>query len=356
MNCPNGLASAIRAKAPLRISFAGGGTDVPPFPEREGGCVLNATIDNYAWGSLRPRGDNRIRIESADFGLSLECAVDQDLELNGQLDLVKATIARLRAQNSRGFDVFLHSDAPPGSGLGSSSALIVGLVGLVKEFRNLPLTEYEVAHLAYMIERQDLKIQGGHQDQYASSFGGFNFIEFHADRVIVNPLRIHQDTINELEHNLLLCYTGTTRRSDRIIEDQTKRFEDRQQDTIRALRDQKQLALDMKNALLRHKLDEFGDLLHSAWQAKKNLSPKISNGSIDEMYETARKHGALGGKITGAGGGGYMLLYCQFERKHKVAEALKMQGFLPTEFAFEPHGLQTWRIHEDSIRDFPVGN
>jgi D-glycero-alpha-D-manno-heptose-7-phosphate kinase len=354
VNCANGNGAAIRTKAPLRISFAGGGTDVPPYPEREGGCVLNATIDNYAWGSLRARDDGRIRIESVDLNILLDCSGESDLEFNGQLDLVKAAILHLEAHNSKGFDVFLHSDAPPGSGLGSSSALMVGLVGLVKEFKNLPLTEYEVAQLAYLIERRDLGIQGGHQDQYASSFGGFNFIEFYGDRVIVNPLRIQQDTLNELEHNLLLCYTGTTRRSDRIIEDQTKRFESKQEDTLRALREQKQLAVDMKNALLRRKLDDFGDLLHSAWQSKKNLSSRISNSTIDEMYETARKCGALGGKITGAGGGGFMLFYCQFEKKHKVAEALKNLGASPTEFAFEPRGLQTWRVHENGVRHAAV--
>jgi D-glycero-alpha-D-manno-heptose-7-phosphate kinase len=339
----------------LRISFAGGGTDVPPYPEREGGCVLNATIDSYAWGSLRPRNDGRIRIESVDLGILVDCPADSELQFDGQLDLVKATIVRFQAHNSRGFDVFLHSDAPPGSGLGSSSSLIVGLVGLVKEFKSLPLTEYEVAQLAYLIEREDLKIQGGHQDQYASSFGGFNFIEFYEDRVIVNPLRIHQDTVNELEHNLLLCYTGTTRRSDKIIEDQTNRLEQEQEDTLRALRGQKQLATDMKNALLRRRLDDFGDLLHSAWESKKKLSPRISNSRIDEMYETARKTGALGGKITGAGGGGYMLLYCQFERKHKVAAALKQLGASPTEFAFESRGLQTWRVYENCVRHFAAG-
>lgn len=349
-NCQNGSATVIRTKAPLRVSFAGGGTDVPPYPEQEGGCVLNATIDHYAWGSLRPRDDGRIRIESVDLGISFVCRVESRLELDGQLDLAKATILRLEAQNSRGFDVFLHSDAPPGSGLGSSSALIVGLVGLVKELKALPLTDYEVAQLAYLIERQDLQIHGGHQDQYASSFGGFNFIEFLADRVIVNPLRIHQDTINELEHNLLLCFTGTTRRSDRIIEDQTKRFEERQVNTLQALKEQKQLAVDMKNALLRKQLDDFGDLLDAAWQSKKNLSPRISNSSIDEMYEVARDNGALGGKITGAGGGGYMLLYCQFELRHKVAEALKKLGVITTEFAFESRGLQTWRVNENHVR------
>lgn len=353
MNYPNGLASTIRAKAPLRISFAGGGTDVPPYPEREGGCVLNATIDHYAWGSLQPRDDGRIRIESVDLGILFDCLVESKLEFDGQLDLVKATIVRLEAQNSKGFDVFLHSDAPPGSGLGSSSALIVGLVGLVEEFKNSPLTDYEVAQLAYSIERQDLGIQGGHQDHYASSFGGFNFMEFYGDRVIVNPLRIHQDMLNELEHNLLLCYTGTTRRSDKIIEDQTKRFEEKQEATLRALGEQKQLAIDMKNALLTRRLDDFGDLLHSAWESKKNISPRISNNWIDEMYEAARKCGAIGGKITGAGGGGYMLLYCEFQKKHKVVEALKQLGAMPTEFAFESRGLQTWRIHE-TVRHIAV--
>jgi D-glycero-alpha-D-manno-heptose-7-phosphate kinase len=289
-------------------------------------------------------------------GIALDFSVDSKLELDGQLDLVKATILRLEAQNCRGFDVFLRSDAPPGSGLGSSSALIVGLVGLVKELKALPLTDYEVAQLAYSIERQDLRIQGGHQDQYASSFGGFNFIEFYADRVIVNPLRIPQDTINELEHNLLLCFTGTTRRSDRIIEDQTKRFEERQENTLQALHEQKQLAVDMKNALLRKRLDDFGDLLHFAWESKKQLSPRISNSSIDEMYQVARDNGALGGKITGAGGGGYMLLYCQFERKHKVAEALKRLGGINTEFAFEGRGLQTWRVNENHCGYRAVGN
>jgi D-glycero-alpha-D-manno-heptose-7-phosphate kinase len=340
----------IRAKAPLRISFAGGGTDVPPYPEREGGCVLNATIDNFAWGSLRPRADDKIEIESADLDLSLSYTVDSEMTFDGQLDLAKAAILRLGAKNSHGFDVFLHSDAPPGSGLGSSSALMVGLVGLVKEFKNLPLTEYEIAHLAYVIERQDLGIQGGLQDQYASSFGGFNFIEFEKDRVIVNPLRISKEVVNELEHNLLLCYTGTTRRSDHIIEDQTRRYKDNEAKTVTALRQQKQLALDMKNVLLQHRLNDFGDLLHSAWEAKKNLSPKISSSVIDEMYEEARKQGALGGKMTGAGGGGYMLFYCLFERKHKVAAALRRLGAVTAEFAFDNHGLQTWRAHEAGVR------
>jgi D-glycero-alpha-D-manno-heptose-7-phosphate kinase len=339
----------IRAKAPLRISFAGGGTDVPPFPEREAGCVLNATINRFAWGSLTPRNDGLIEIESADIGASLSYTVESEMAFDGQLDLVKAAIIRLGAKNSHGFDIFLHSDAPPGSGLGSSSALMVGLVGLVKEFKGFAYTSYDIAHLAYEIERQDLGIQGGFQDQYAASFGGFNFIEFYKDRIIVNPLRISQQVVNELEHNLLLCYTGSTRRSDHIIEDQKSRYEHNEAKTVQALREQKQLAIDMKNALLQHRLHDFGDLLHSAWESKKNLSPKISSALIDEMYANARQEGAQGGKMTGAGGGGYMLFYCAFEKKHKVAAALRKMGATPTEFAFDNYGLQTWRAYENSV-------
>ncbi|MHA1380642.1 MAG: GHMP family kinase ATP-binding protein [Candidatus Helarchaeota archaeon] len=334
----------IRSKAPLRISFAGGGTDVPPFPEKEGGCVLNATINKYAYGSLKPRNDGIIQIESLDFGFSTNYNVNEILVYDGKLDLVKAAIHKLGGQESSGFDLFLHSDAPPGSGLGSSSTMMVALVGLLKEFKNLPFTEYEIAHMAYIIERKELGIKGGLQDQYAATFGSFNFIEFYKDRVIVNPLKIRQDCINELEHNLLLCYTGKTRLSDRIIEDQTKRYKQNESDTLEGLRKQKELAIEMKNALLQRRFNHFGELLHYAWQFKKKMSPKISNQFIDEMYEIARKAGALGGKITGAGGGGYMLFYCFFERKHKVAEALMKLGASITDFAFEFNGLQTWQI------------
>jgi D-glycero-alpha-D-manno-heptose-7-phosphate kinase len=334
----------IRAKAPLRISFAGGGTDVPPYPQMAGGSVLNATINSYAWGSLRPRSDGTINIESADLNRCVSFTVKCNVEFNGELDLAKAAILRLGAQDSSGFDIFLRTDAPPGSGLGSSSALMVALVGLIKEFKNLPLTDYEIAEVAYKLEREDLGIKGGLQDQYAASFGGFNFMEFHSDRVIVNPLRVSKDIVNELEHNLLLCYTGKTRRSDCIIEDQVVRFEANESDTVNALADQKQLAVDMKNALLRRRLDDFGALLDAAWHSKKKMSSRISNEGIDALYDEARRSGALGGKITGAGGGGYMLFYCEFEKRHKVLEAVKRLGAIPTDLAFEEYGMQTWRV------------
>ena len=337
----------IRAKAPLRISFAGGGTDVPPFPAREGGLVLNATINRYAYGTLRPRTDDRIQIESVDFGQTTTYGVEDNVVFNGKIDLAKAAIREIVGRAGPGFELFLHSSAPPGSGLGSSSAMMVTLVGLLKEFRNLALTDYEVAELAYRIEREELGIKGGLQDQYAAAFGGFNFIELDGSRVVVNPLRMGADTILELEHNMLLCYTGTTRQSDHIIEDQTSRFEADEAETLAGLRVQKELAVQIKDALLRRRLSEFGALLDSAWQAKKRMSPRITNETIDEMYEEARRHGALGGKVTGAGGGGFILFYCDYQGKHRVAEALTRMGGVVEEFAFVHEGLRTWRAPTD---------
>jgi D-glycero-alpha-D-manno-heptose-7-phosphate kinase len=336
----------IRSKAPLRIGFAGGGTDVPPYPEREGGCVLNATINRYAYGSLTPRDDTQITIESLDFGISVNFDIQEDLPYDGKLDLIRAAIKKLIPPDSRGFDLIVHSEAPPGTGLGSSSTVMVALVGLLKEFANLPLTDYEIADMAYVIERKDLGIKGGLQDQYAATFGGFNFIEFLADRVIVTPLKIHLDVINELNHNFTLVYTGTTRMSANIIEDQVNRFTRGEEETLAGLRQLKEISIEMKNSLLRRNLNDFGTLLHEAWIAKKRNSSKITNPHIEEMYETARKAGALGGKISGAGGGGYLMLYCEFEKKHKVAEAMKRMGGTISDFSFSRYGLQTWRIND----------
>lgn len=334
----------IRAKAPLRVSFAGGGTDVPPFPAQEGGVVLSATINRYAWGTLRPRDDQQICINSLDFGTSMTYSSRSKLVYDGQLDLAKAAIMKIEGQHDRGFDLFLHADAPPGSGLGSSSAMMVALVGLLKEFHSLPLTDYEVAELAYTIERVDLGIQGGLQDQYAAAFGGFNFIEFMADRVIVNSLKISSDILNELEYNLLLCHTGKLRLSSHIIEDQVQRYERRESESLAALRELKRLTLEMKNALLGRRLDEFGALLHEEWQTKKRMSTRISSPELDELYDAARAEGAIGGKITGAGGGGYMLLYCRFDRKHRVEQVMRERGCEVHAMALEPLGLQTWRV------------
>ena len=338
----------IRAKAPLRISFAGGGTDVPPFPEREGGLVLNATINRYAYGTLRPRDDDSLQIQSLDYGLTAEFAAHEPLVFDGKLDLAKAAIRRFAGADERGFDLLLHSNAPPGSGLGASSAMMVALIGVLKEFRTLPRHRLRARRArAHASSARSSGISGGRQDQYAATFGGFNFIELYGDHVVVNPLRVAPDVMLELEHNLLLCYTGMTRQSDHIIADQTARYERSDADALAGLRAQKELAVEMKNALLQRRLRDFGELLHTAWEAKKRMSDRITNDRIEELYAEARAAGALGGKVTGAGGGGYVLLYCRYDRKHHVAARMIELGATVDEFAFEPNGLRTWRVDDD---------
>jgi D-glycero-alpha-D-manno-heptose-7-phosphate kinase len=332
----------LRARAPLRISFAGGGTDVPPFPQSEGGCVLSATINRYAFGSLTPRADRRVSIESVDFGTTVELDLDQDDHPSGQFDLVTAAVRRFGAPVSGGYDLVLRSNAPPGSGLGSSSTMMVALTGLLAEHQGTTLDEYATAQLAHAIERVDLGISGGMQDPYAATFGGFNFIEFD-DSVIVNPLRMRNEVINELELSLMLCFTGTTRASSRVIEDQTRRVSEGSFDALSGLRAQKELAVTMKSALLRGELRYFGELLGEAWKEKKRMSPLISTERIEELYDIATRNGALGGKVTGAGGGGFILFYCDFSRKHHAIEALERAGATIVEFSFERKGLTTWR-------------
>jgi D-glycero-alpha-D-manno-heptose-7-phosphate kinase len=347
---PNGNESPgrlLRARAPLRVSFAGGGTDVPPYPAEQGGLVLSATINRYAYGTLRPREDRQIGIQSLDLDAVASIALE-DVQPNGdKLDLIRAAVHKLASDSSHGFDLFLHSAAPPGSGLGSSSAVVVTLVGLLSTHMKMPLTDYEKARLAYTVEREDLGLKGGTQDQYAAVFGGFNFMEFREDDVIVNPLRIAPDTIHELEYNLLLCFTGGTRVSDHIIDDQTSRYRSQESSTLDGLQMQKELAVEMKNALLQGNLTEFGALLDRAWTFKKKMSPKITNDHIDELYDEAMRQGALGGKVTGAGGGGYMLLYCHYDTKHKVHAALSALGAEAIDFQFDHAGLTTWSYQGD---------
>jgi len=335
------MSTIVRSKAPLRISFAGGGTDVPPYPQERGGAVLSVTINKYAYASLVPTDDEAITVQSLDYDIVAKYHTAADLAYNGELDLVKAVIRRL-AVEKRGLRLFLHSDAPPGSGLGSSSTLVVALVGLFRHWLRQPLTDYEIAGLAYQIERVDLNVKGGMQDQYAATFGGVNFIEFYDKTVIVNPLRVSAERLNELEYNLLLCYTGRTRLSANIVARQTESFIQKKEEVVRALDAQKEMAIQMKNALLRGHLDDFGHLLHEAWQTKKHMDPAITTPQIDEMYEVGRREGAIGGKILGAGGGGYLLLYCPFDRKHLVAAALEQLGGQVVEFGIESRGLQTW--------------
>jgi len=332
----------IRSKAPLRISFGGGGTEVSPYLEERGGVTISTTIDKYAYCTLAERNDNNINVKSLDYNITANYPVNNELQYDGKLDLVKAAINVLKINS--GLDLFLHSDAPPGSGLGTSSTLTVALTGALKDWLKLPLTDYEIAELAYRIERKEVGIKGGKQDQYAATFGGFNFIEYFGDKTVVNPLRIKRDILNELEYRLMLNFTGKTRLSAGIIDDQVNSYVQRREAVVTALDETKELAIAMKNALLLGEIDEFGDLLNEAWRSKRKLSTKISDPQIDEMYEVARKSGAVGGKLLGAGGGGFMLLLCAFDKRHIVAEKMEKIGGKIMSFSFEYRGLQTWAV------------
>lgn len=333
----------IRSKAPLRISFCGGGTDVSPYPEERGGAVLSCTIDKFAYGTLQPLNSKKIHVTSLDYDIVAKYHVEQELLYNGELDLLKAAIRKMKPD--QGLKLFVHSDAPPGSGLGASSTMMVCLIGLFRQWQKSPLTNYEIAELAYQLERKELGIPGGMQDQYAATFGGFNFIEFHGSEVIVNPLRIRSDILNELHYRLLLCYTGQTRISAHILDRQTEAYIKKERSVVESLDEMKQLAIEMKNALLTEKLDDFGALLDEAWQHKRNLNKDVSNDHIDTLVSVAKKNGALGCKLLGAGGGGYLLVFAPFDKKHIIAEEMEKSGGQLIEFSFEFGGLQTWETN-----------
>lgn len=341
----------LRSKAPLRISFAGGGTDVSPYPEERGGAVLNCTIDKFAYATLEAEttGSAQTTVESLDFNLKANYQRPSDLVYNGELDLVKAALKVLRPPGSssaanESLHLFLHSDAPPGTGLGSSSAMCVALVGAFQHYLREAWTSYEIAELAYRIERKELGIKGGRQDQYSAAFGGFNFIEFTGSRTIVNPLKIRPEVANELAYRLLLVYTGGGHYSNELIESQQRGYTEKRGDTVEALDATKQLAQDMKNELLRGNIDEMGHLLDAGWQLKKQFTEGISNPRVDAIYARAREAGALGGKLVGAGGGGFLLLFCDFARRAGVARAVQDAGGRVTDFSLESMGLQTWSV------------
>lgn len=343
----------VRSKAPMRISFAGGGTDVDPFPERSGGgAVLNCTIDKYAFATLKvdPRGKLGTSVTSVDYDMSAHYGSPEDLKFDGKLDLVKASLRVLRPLPSPGkeasesLDLLLHSDAPIGTGLGSSSAMAVALVGVFRHYLREAWTPYEIAELAYQIERGELGFKGGRQDQYAATFGGFNFMEFSGGRTIVAPLKIHPEVVNELAYRLILCYTGTKRFSGGVIERQQAGLREGRTETVEALEGTRELAVSMKNELLRGDIDEVGRLLDEGWQLKKRFAEGITNPQIDSFYDRARAAGAIGGKLTGAGGGGHLLLFCDVERRTGLVREIRKMGGEVVDFSFEPEGLQTWTV------------
>jgi D-glycero-alpha-D-manno-heptose-7-phosphate kinase len=336
--------TVIRARAPLRISFGGGGTDVPPYVNERGGLVINATINRYAYVTIIPNDRGEISMRSLDYEEELVYDLDEGMPEDAhQMKLARGVVDRFDVdERGRGFDLYTHADCPPGSGLGSSSTMVVALIGAFDKWLGLGLDPYETARLAYEIERIDLGIEGGKQDQYAATFGGFNYMEFRDDVALINPLRIPDDGVAELEYALVMAFTGTSRYSSDIIEDQIDNYEEKNMSAVEAMDRTRELAVEMKRVILKGRFYEFGKLLHTAWEVKKQMASKITNPNIDEMYEAAREAGAMGGKISGAGGGGFMFCFTEFDRQHAVKEALAEHGADVVDFGFTDRGLQAW--------------
>ena len=337
-----------RSKAPLRIGLAGGGTDVSPYSDRFGGAILNATVSLFAYANIEPLEENKIIVQALDRKEEEEFEWAKELPINGTLDLLKGVYNRIYKDYklpSSGFRLSTFVDAPAGSGLGTSSTLVVAILGAFVEWLKLPLGDYDIAHYAYQIEREDLKLTGGKQDQYAAMFGGVNFMEFYEDdKVIVNPLRIKSQYLHELENNLVLYFTATSRESASIIDEQVKNVNNKNEKSIEAMHLLKEQARMMKEALLKGKLDEFGAILDFGFQQKRRMANNISNNRIEEIYEASKKAGATGGKISGAGGGGFMIFYCPGNTHHNVVEKLKQFGGEVKNYTFTKYGLTTWSV------------
>jgi D-glycero-alpha-D-manno-heptose-7-phosphate kinase len=338
----------IRSKAPLRLGLAGGGSDVSPYSDIFGGAILNATISMYAYTTIEPRDDGKIILNAVDKGERFEMPAASVLEMNGNLDLIKGIYNRVVKDftgKPLSFELSTYVDAPPGSGLGSSSTLVIAILGAFSEWLKLPMGEYDMAHLAYQIERVDMNMSGGKQDQYAATFGGVNFMEFYAnDKVIVNPLRIKIQVMQELAHSLVLYYTETSRLSSQIIEAQKKNVISNNTVSVEAMHKIKEQALLMKEPLLKGDLNQIGEIMDFGWRNKKKMAEGISNPWIDEVYNATLKAGATGGKVSGAGGGGFMFFYCPGNSRHKVIKTLESFGGQVKRYEFTERGLSSWII------------
>jgi len=328
-----------RAKAPARISFGGGGTDLTPFFLEHGGAVLNATISLYSRATIKRRSDKAIVIRSLDFDQTVTADGLSALKYDGNLDLLKAPLRLLKPEF--GLELEVSSDFPPSSGLGGSSVVLASVIGCLNQFRSDNLDSYDIAELAFQAERIELKCAGGWQDQYAAVFGGFNFMEFRRDRNEINSLRVPESAVNELEERMILCFTGRAHPVQKIHDKQKKRMVDEAHITEYAKRT-RDIAYEMKAHLLRGEIDALGDLLHEGWTMKKTFSEDISDPEIDQLYDFARENGAVGGKLLGAGGGGFFLFQAGRDSRHNLIKALAAKNFTLREFNFDEKGLRNW--------------
>ncbi len=336
----------VRARVPLRLGLAGGGTDLSPYCDEHGGAVLNVTIDRYAYAFIEPSDDGRVHFIAPDMAMEESFPPELEAISAASLQLHAGVLARMSREFAGGrvspLRITSFVDAPAGSGLGSSSALVVALVEAFRTYLGLPLGQYDVAHTAFEIERLELKLAGGKQDQYAATFGGANFIEFLAEhRVIVNPLRVPSGLLNELETSTVICFTGVSRRSEKIIEDQTQRMTGPGKD-LKDLHQLKSDAIEMKQALLRGEIEHMAVVLNRSWEAKKRTAAGISTALIETLYERGRAAGAMGGKVSGAGGGGFMMFLVPPPRRMQLIKALNDAGGVAGGVHFTAEGAESW--------------
>jgi D-glycero-alpha-D-manno-heptose-7-phosphate kinase len=329
-------------RSPVRISFGGGGTDLPSYYEQFGGAVLSTAINKYFYTILGNRGDGRIQVISSDlrlFGNWSDLAALPAHAHNNGLEIPLAVLKDLDADLAA--DLFLASEIPPGTGLGSSASVCVNLLKVLSTYLRRPLSKYDLAERAFRITRFGLKRHVGKQDEYAAAFGGLNYIRFSPDGATqVEPLHLDPGVLSALQSNLMLFFTGAAHHSWDILAEQEESTRLPTGPAVEALHQVKAAAALMKEALLGGDLEHFGHLLDDAWQAKKRISHRISSPHIDSLYEVARQHGALGGKITGAGGGGFLLLYSEPACHDAVRSAMQSQGVQEMAFAFDSQGAQ----------------
>lgn len=339
---PKATCEIIRAKAPLRVSFAGGGTDVPEYYEKHGGAVLSTTINRFAYVSLYPREDTTISIRSVDMEYSVKYDLGSEPLYDGVLDIAKAAIQRIGVK--QGFALDIRSDAPAGSGLGGSSALTAAIIAAVADLANKKYSSHELAELNYTIERVDLGISGGKQDQYASTYGGFNIIQFAESGVSVSPLRLDSSVIDDLEAHVLLCYSGGIRGNVNLIDKQIDRLRKKEGETVAAMAALQKQVWQMREALECGDLLKFGKLLQAGYEAKKLMNPYITEGTnVDALYTAAIQRGAIGGKLLGAGGGGYLAFYVPTEHQHEVRTTLEAMDGSFVDFGIDRRGVHCWR-------------
>ena len=332
----------LRGRAPMRISFAGGGTDLPYFFDKHGGAVISASIDKYCSATLIKRADNKIIIDS-DATPSIDVYVNSinNLKYDGNLDLIKAIINLI--QPDFGFELYIHNDVPPGRGLGASASVSVLISKMLAKLTESNYDDYALAELAYKAEREELKIKGGWQDQYSAVIGGFNFMEFNQDKTLVYPLRLKDEFIKELNHHLLLCYVGKSHSSGEVHKSWEISFKQNEEEKIKMLNKLKNIALEMKDALLTEHLEDFGRLLRDSWEYKRSISKEISNSTIDRLYEIGIQNGAYGGKLLGAGHGGYILFFYSPRKRNQLGRALESAGGEILNFSFEFKGADIWQ-------------